>query len=117
MHDVTTATGQAAHARSRLVQSPDRIKRHIVDMSTAAANEKASLASYQRKARELGNRIEVIAGLEMDLRGLIELEKGIDEQRGKVVEAKRALSSLKEKLDAKKIESEGHEARLNASIF
>jgi len=112
MHEVTTLTSQAAQARSRLVQSPERIKRHISDMSTTAATEKASLASYQRKARELGNRIEVIAGLEMDLKGLIDLEKGIDEQRTKVEEAKRAMLTLKARMEGKEIESQGHSARL-----
>ena len=115
MHDVTTLTSQAAQARSRLVQSPERIKRHISDMSSTATAEKAALASYQRKGRELGNRIEVIAGLEMDLRGLIDLEKGIDEQRGKLEEARRAKLALKARLDGKDIESQGHSARLEVS--
>ncbi|CAD6564978.1 MAG: kinetochore-associated Ndc80 complex subunit nuf2 [Tremellales sp. Tagirdzhanova-0007] len=112
MEDITNLTSQAAQARSRLVQSPERIKRHIADMSSSTAAEKAALAGYQRKARELGNRIDVIAGLEMDLKGLIDLEKGIDEQRGKVEEAKRAMQALEERMSAKTIEFKGHEARL-----
>jgi len=115
MHEVTTLTSQAAQARSRLVQSPERIKRHISDMSSTAAVEKASLASYQRKARELGNRIDVISGLEVDLKGLIHLEKGIDEQRGKVEEARRAMMALESRLEGKTIESQGHAARLEVS--
>ena len=116
MEDITNLTSQAAQARSRLVQSPERIKRHIADMSSSTAAEKAALAGYQRKARELGNRIDVIAGLEMDLKGLIDLEKGIDEQRGKVEEAKRAMQALEERMSAKTIEFKGHEARLEVGL-
>ena len=116
MHEVTTLTSQAAQARSRLVQSPERIKRHISDMSSSTTAEKAALAGYQRKARELGNRIDVIAGLEMDLKGLIDLEKGIDEQRGKVEEAKRAMQALEERFSGKTIEYKGHEARLEVGL-
>ena len=84
-------------------------------MSTTVATERATYASFQRKARELGNRLEVIGGLEMDLKGLIDLEKGIDEQRGKVEEARRAMMVLKARLDGKKIEGEGLTARLDVS--
>lgn len=84
-------------------------------MSSTVSAEKATLASFQRKARELSNRLEVIGGLEMDLKGLIDLEKGIDEQRGRVEEARRAMMGLQARLDGKKIESQGMAARLEVS--
>ncbi|ORY20756.1 Nuf2 family-domain-containing protein [Naematelia encephala] len=112
-HELTSLTQHSVQARSRLVQSPDRIKRHISEMSSSVAAEKSTLASFQRKARELGNRLEVYGGLEMDLKGLIDLEKGIDEQRGRVEETRRSMLALKAKLEGKEIESQGMAARLD----
>ena len=82
-------------------------------MSSHLAVEKATLASYQRKSRELSSRLDIIANLEVEVKGLVDLEKGIDEQRGKVEEAKRNLESLRKKLDNKNIESNGLDARLS----
>ncbi|WVQ85925.1 hypothetical protein IAT38_008093 [Cryptococcus sp. DSM 104549] len=111
-HLATQVNMQISSTKARLVQSPDRIKRMIAEMSYTLSSEKAKLASYQHKARELSNRLEVIAALEIDLRGLIDLEKGIDEQRAKVEEAKRVMSALKARLEAKEIESQGLTAKL-----
>jgi kinetochore protein Nuf2 len=115
MQEITSLTNQTSSARSRLVQSPDRIKRHISEMSSHVSKDKSDLADLQRKAREHGNRLEVITGLEMDLKGLIDLEKGIDEQRAKVEEARRAGSMLRGKLEGKEIEGQSLEARLGVS--
>jgi kinetochore protein Nuf2 len=86
-------------------------------MSSSVAAEKATLSNFQRKGRELGNRLEVIGGLEMDLKGLIDLSKGIDAQRGKLEEARRGMLGLNRKLEVKKIESQGLSARLEVSAI
>lgn len=106
MNDVNQLNLAISAARSRLVQSPDRIKKHINEMSYNVATDKATLANFQRKARELTSRLEIIGGLETDLKGLIDLSKGIEYQRSKVEEAKRALLALRAKLDGKDIESQ-----------
>ncbi|GFZ48113.1 Probable kinetochore protein NUF2 [Saitozyma sp. JCM 24511] len=111
-HELSTLQLQVTSTRSRLVQSPDRIKRHISEMSHNVSAEKATLNNFQRKGRELGNRLEVIGGLEMDLKGLIDLAKGIDTQRGKLEEARRGMLALNAKLEVKRIESQGLNARL-----
>ncbi|KAK8850499.1 hypothetical protein IAR55_004417 [Kwoniella newhampshirensis] len=111
-HLITQLGLQINSTKSRLVQSPDRIKRHISEMSHALSTEKAKLVSFQHKARELSNRLEVIGSLEVDLKGLIDLEKGIDEQRARVEESKRGKVALEARLEGKKIESQGLEARL-----
>ena len=99
MNDVNQLNLAISGARSRLVQSPDRIKKHINEMSYQVSNDKATLASFQRKGRELTSRLEIIGSLETDLKGLIDLSKGIEHQRSRVEEAKRALLALRAKLD------------------
>lgn len=102
-------------ARSRLVQSPERIKRYISDMSGDLATEKKQLSDRQRAARDLQNRNEIICNLERDLRDLIEISRGIETRRSKLAEAQRVKSSAIGKLDQRKIESQGHETRLDVS--
>ena len=85
-------------------------------MSNNVSAEKATLASFQRKAREHGNRLDVIGGLEMELKGLIDLAKGIDEQKSKVEQTNRGITGLQGKMEGKKIESEGLDARLKVGL-
>ncbi|WRT70674.1 uncharacterized protein IL334_007672 [Kwoniella shivajii] len=103
-HLNTQVQQQILSAKSRLVQSPDRIKRQISEMTYTLSNEKGKLSSFQLKARELSNRLEVISSLEMDLKGLIDLQKSIEEQKQKVEEAKRTESNLKSKTELKEME-------------
>jgi kinetochore protein Nuf2 len=84
-------------------------------MSSTLSNEKASLAGYQRKCREFSSRVDIIVGLEHEVKGLIELEKGIEDQRSNVEEAKRKLDGLRKRLDDKGIESSGLDAKLGVS--
>jgi len=114
-HELTTLQSQNASAKSRLVQSPERIKKHISEMSFTVSQERASLQSHQRKARELAHRMEVIAGMEVDLRGLIDLEKGIEAQRTRVEEARRGVMSLRGKVESQQIEGKSMEAKLGVS--
>ncbi|WVQ95615.1 hypothetical protein IAU59_002713 [Kwoniella sp. CBS 9459] len=103
-HLNTQLNQQILSTKSRLVQSPDRIKRQISEMHSAVTHEKSKLASFQVKARELTNRLEVIGSLENDLKGLIDLEKGILEQKGKVEEHRRSKALLESRKEGKEIE-------------
>lgn len=86
-------------------------------MSITVQNERSTHASYVKKSRELGNRLEVISGLETELKGLIDLEKGIESERTRVEEAKRSMQILQGKIENKKIESKGMDDRLTVSFF
>jgi kinetochore protein Nuf2 len=115
-HELTTLQSSLASAKSRLVQSPDRIKKHISEMTYTVAQERASLQAHQRKARELAHRLEVIGGMEVDVKGLIDLEKGIEIQRLRVEEARRNVISLKGKIEGTDIEVKSLDAKLSVSL-
>jgi kinetochore protein Nuf2 len=115
--EITQITQKLASTRSRLVQSPERIKRTISEMSTNLSTEKTTLGSHQRKTRELQNRLEIINVLERDLRDLIELSRGIVERKRKLAEAERAKSQTIARLDAKEIESQSLDAKLSVCCF
>ena len=84
-------------------------------MSSSVAAEKASLAAIQQKTRDLSNRREAIEALELELKGLIELERVVDAQKDKIEETKRALMRVTAAREGKKIESDGLKARLDVS--
>lgn len=113
VNDLNQLNVQISSARSRLVQSPDRIKKHISEMSHGVSADKNTLGTFQRKARELGKRVEIFHSLEMDLKGLIDLEKGIEDQRAKVEEARRSMLTLRARLEGKNIESQGLTTKLS----
>ncbi|KAK4686708.1 kinetochore protein Nuf2, partial [Tremellales sp. Uapishka_1] len=107
-----TLEHQVATSRSRIVQSPERIKRQITDMQARVAEEKAIHASHLQSARDLKTRLDIISVLEVDLKGLIDLEKGVEGDRAKVENARRNMMNLRSKLESLDIEYQGCSARL-----
>jgi kinetochore protein Nuf2 len=86
-------------------------------MSHMVATERATLTSHQRKGREHGQRLEVISGLEVDLKGLIDLEKNIDVQRIRVEEARRNVVMLRTRVDNQTIECQSMASRVEVGHF
>ena len=62
--DIHALRGDIDLARSRLVQSPERLKKTIADLSRSTNNEKATLASFTKKGNELSSKLDQIAQLE-----------------------------------------------------
>ncbi|KAL7422918.1 kinetochore-associated Ndc80 complex subunit nuf2 [Cryptotrichosporon argae] len=107
VRELSVLQQQTSNTRSRLVQSPDRIKKHISEMSSMLSAERATHAAFVRKARELGNRLEVIGALETEVRRLAEVERDIEQLKAKVDEARRAEGALKARIEQKDIEHQG----------
>lgn len=99
------------NARQRLVRSPDRIKRNIGEMQSQVQNLRNDLANRQRKARDHASRLEIIVGLEAELKRLVDIERELDAQRIKIEELHTRRADLRSKVDAAKIEKEGLEHR------
>lgn len=51
-------------ARSRLVQSPERLRKTIADLARNTNNEKATLATFTKKGNELSLKLEQIGQFE-----------------------------------------------------
>jgi hypothetical protein len=62
--EMATLSNDINAARSRLVQSPDRLRRTISELSRNTNSEKALLSSFQTKARDLGMKLDQIGALE-----------------------------------------------------
>lgn len=46
--------------RSRIVQSPDRIKKHITEMGVMAQEERTKVATSENKARDLKIKLDAL---------------------------------------------------------
>ncbi|KAH7913923.1 Nuf2 family-domain-containing protein [Hygrophoropsis aurantiaca] len=90
--------------RSRIVQSPERIKRNISVMSTTAIEDKKAVATHEAKARDLQAKISALAAIDKDVRACVEQLQTIEKEVHALEASQKELSDLKDSLDYKKIE-------------
>ncbi|KAG5519301.1 hypothetical protein PMAC_001926 [Pneumocystis sp. 'macacae'] len=90
--------------RSRIVHSPEKLKQLISDMGTSLASEKSSIASLERKSRELQNKIDVIGIVEQDILNCIKLMEECEIEIARVEEASRKVAKHQEMVDQKELE-------------
>ena len=62
--EMATISEAITRTRSRIVQSPDRIKRTILTMNSAAIEDKKTLTIHEAKARELQGKINALLAIE-----------------------------------------------------
>jgi len=58
------STESIARTRSRIVQSPERIKRTIITMSGTAIEDKRIVALHEGKARDLQAKVTALFNIE-----------------------------------------------------
>lgn len=57
-------TDNIGRVRSRIVQSPDRIKRNIITMGSTASEDKKTVAMNETKIRDLQAKINALLNIE-----------------------------------------------------
>ncbi|KTW26641.1 hypothetical protein T552_02650 [Pneumocystis carinii B80] len=90
--------------RSRIVHSPEKLKQLISDMGSSLASEKSSIASLEKKSRELQNKIDAIGTVEQDILNCIKLMEECEIEIAKVEEASRKVAKHQEMVDQKELE-------------
>ncbi|KDR81395.1 hypothetical protein GALMADRAFT_239264 [Galerina marginata CBS 339.88] len=90
--------------RSRIVQSPDRIKKTISIMSNTAMEDKKTVAMHEAKARDLQAKVNALHNIEKDVRGCIEQIQTIEREVKSLELSQKALTELRDLLDEKVIE-------------
>ncbi|KZO95238.1 hypothetical protein CALVIDRAFT_555915 [Calocera viscosa TUFC12733] len=106
--------------KSRIVQSPERLKRTIVDMGNHAAQERQQLAQLEAKARELQVRLEHLVMLEQDVRGCNEVLQQVEQELVRLDEADRRLDQVRAEMEKKSTESrelETNNEQLNRQLM
>lgn len=61
---MTLVTDGISRTRTRIVQSPERIKRNISTMGDTVVEEKRLLASHESKTRDLQQKIQALLSIE-----------------------------------------------------
>ncbi|KAK0502953.1 Nuf2 family-domain-containing protein [Armillaria luteobubalina] len=96
--------------RSRVVQSPERIKRTISTMSTSANEDKKIVAMHENKAKELQAKFNALHNIERasysldrEFRYLHEIT-GLEKEERLLQESHKELGGLRDDLEGKKIE-------------
>lgn len=93
-------------AKARLVQSPDRIRKNISEMGFQVATEKDELKRTTEKLHEHTKRLEVLQGLETELKRLIVLGNMIATEQQTTEQLRRDKEELQAAVDQARIEGE-----------
>lgn len=93
-------------AKGRLVRSPDRLRKTISEMSYQVAAQKEELGRTTEKLHEHTKRLEVLQGLETELKRLIILGKEIAAQQETTEQLRRNKEKLQAAVDQARTEGE-----------
>ncbi|KAG1904029.1 Nuf2 family-domain-containing protein [Suillus fuscotomentosus] len=93
-----------SRTRSRIVQSPERIRRNIMTMGTTAIEDKKTVALHEAKARDLQAKISALVNIEKDVRSCIEQLQTTEKEVQLLEGSQKELAELKDSLEYKKVE-------------
>ncbi|KAG1749143.1 Nuf2 family-domain-containing protein [Suillus paluster] len=93
-----------SRTRSRIVQSPERIRRNITTMGATAIEEKRAVALHEAKARDLQAKISALVNIEKDVRSCIEQLQTTEKEVQLLEASQKELAELKDSLEYKKVE-------------
>ncbi|KAI0822657.1 Nuf2 family-domain-containing protein [Trametes gibbosa] len=119
--EMATSTENINRTRSRIVQSPERIKRSISTMGHTAAEEKRAVTTNEAKTRDLQTKIAALLNIEkvhfqfrvlwetfsrglrlQEVRSCVEQLQVIEKEVRTLDAAQKELADLKDTLDGKK---------------
>ncbi|KZT29875.1 hypothetical protein NEOLEDRAFT_1238609 [Neolentinus lepideus HHB14362 ss-1] len=101
--EISVVVESISHKRSRIVQSPERLKRSIASMRSTAAEEKQTLAANEAKIRDLKSKINIIQNIDKDIRSCVEQLQDVQKEVSKLETSQKELSELREHLTKQKI--------------
>ncbi|CED82315.1 kinetochore protein nuf2 [Phaffia rhodozyma] len=110
--EITALSNDIEAANSRLVRSPERVRRNILDLAERTNNEKQLLGNYLRKGRELGMKLEVIGSLEQEIRELIDIQKEAESTQRTFHQTQHRLNTLTNDLSRAIVTSNSQTTRL-----
>ncbi|KAG2079733.1 hypothetical protein BD769DRAFT_1380226 [Suillus cothurnatus] len=90
--------------RSRIVQSPERIRRNIMTMGTTAIEDKKAVALHKAKARDLRAKFSALVTIEKDVRSCIEQLQTTEREVQLLEGSQKELAELKDSLENKTVE-------------
>jgi len=103
LNELSVLSDAVLATRSRIVQSPERIKRNIVTMSATALEDKRIVSTNEAKTRDLQAKISILFQVEKDVRVCIEALQAIQKEREALEASLKDLADGKDALDEKKM--------------
>ncbi|KAH8114618.1 Nuf2 family-domain-containing protein [Phellopilus nigrolimitatus] len=101
MREIEHVTTSINTTRSRIVQSPDRIKKHISEMGLMAQDERMIIAAAEAKSRELKIKLDALNVFEQDMKKLIDDLRMIQSEHIHVENIQHKLATFRDELDRK----------------
>ncbi len=95
---------EVAKVRSRVVQSPRKLKQAIVEMGASLATDKTSVSSLEKRSRELQAKVEAMGFVEQDLQACLRLMEECETEMHRVEEARKKVARQNESVEQKQIE-------------
>ncbi|KAF7311680.1 hypothetical protein MKEN_01071600 [Mycena kentingensis (nom. inval.)] len=117
--EVQAMMGSLATARNRIVQSPERMKRTITQMTSTAKADKETIALHESKARDLQAKIAALSNIEKDVHSCIEQLKTIEKEVRSLEASQKELHALRDMTERKDVdhkELRSHRERLNKQL-
>nr|GAT58016.1 predicted protein [Mycena chlorophos] len=102
--EVESVSDSLSRTRSRIVQSPERIKRSITTMTAGALQDKQMIALNESKARDLQSKITALSNIEKDVRGCVEQLQTIEKEVRSLQDSQKELGDLKDVFDRRQID-------------
>ncbi|KXN87715.1 putative kinetochore protein NUF2 [Leucoagaricus sp. SymC.cos] len=102
--EIVNTTDAVQRTQGRVVQSPDRIKKRISQMTLDATEDKRAIAVHEVKARDLQNKVNALLVIEKDLRGCVEQLHTIEKEVRLLQDAQKKLGDAKDQLEIRAIE-------------
>ncbi|EAU92622.2 hypothetical protein CC1G_01667 [Coprinopsis cinerea okayama7 len=102
--EINRVQDEITRTNSRIVQSPERIKRTIATMSQTTIEDKRTVAMNEAKARDLQAKITALLNIEKDVRGCVEQLQTVEREVHSLQQAQKELADVKDHLDGKKME-------------
>ncbi|KAJ6611798.1 Nuf2 family-domain-containing protein [Mycena sp. CBHHK59/15] len=102
--EIASISEAITRTRSRIVQSPERIKRTITTMNTTVIEDKQTVALHEAKVRDLQAKNNALSNIEKDVRGCIEQLQTIEKEVRSLQDSQKELHELKDLLEDKQIE-------------
>ncbi|KAF8350920.1 Nuf2 family-domain-containing protein [Amanita rubescens] len=102
--EMTSISDAISHTRSRVVQSPERIKRTISTMAATALEEKKIVTMHESKVRDLQAKVNAVHVIEKDIRSCFEQLQSIEKEVRLLEVSGKEGAELHDQLDDKTIE-------------
>lgn len=103
-NETTLLLDRISRTRSRIVQSPERIKRNITTMGAVTIEDKKVISQNEAKARALQTKISALSNLEIDLRACVEQLQTTEKEVQLLEASQKELADVKDSMDYKKVE-------------